>query len=370
MARLFDHYDDKNPPMQCFLRQSRWYKESVTFIPKGILLHDTAVDNDMLRRYVQPDDVAKDRQELLALLGKNPYGNDWNHGGRNEAKGVNAFIGRLDDGTVTTMQTGPWNKRPWGCGAQKHNGVSYSLNDTHIQWEICEDAKKNKEYFGDVYEESAQLMAYLCKKYNIDPKGTIDYRGIKVPTILCHWDSYCLKPSCGSGHSDIYDWDAMYDYLGIPRSKVNINDPYNNPINLRIREDVAKAMQTSDKRGWVKEDGKWYFYNTTGMMVKSDWVIYKGEWFYLGADGAMVTGWQTINGKKYYLYDDGHMASGEWIDGKFLDMSGAQTYKPTGEWRKDANGKWWMDSSGCYPKNKTLMIDKKAYAFDSKGYTN
>lgn len=361
MARLFNVYTESNPPMQCFMRQSRWYKESGSFTPKGILLHDTGANNDMLRRYVQPDDNAKDKEELLALLGKNKYGNDWNHGGKDDAKGVNAFIGRLDDGKVTTMQTGPWTKRPWGCGY----GSKGSLNDTHIQWEICEDAKTDKEYFGDCYEETIALCAYLCKKFNIDPQGTISYNGMKIPTIVCHWDSYNLK--CGSGHSDIYDWTAMYDYLGIPKSKVNINDPYNNPINLRIREDIKKAMETKHEPGWVEEDGKWYFYDANGMMVKSDWEKYKGAWYYLGEDGAMLTGWHAIDNKEYYLYPDGHMASGEWIDGYFLDMNGAQTYKSKGSWKSDSKGKWW-EYSGCYPRNKTLMIDGKAYTFDSKGY--
>lgn len=362
MARLYDYYDDAHPPLQCFMRQSRWYKESGTFTPKGILLHDTAVNNDMLRRYVQPDDDAKDRQELLALLGKNPYGNDWNHGGKDEAKGVNAFIGRLDDGTVTTMQTGPWNKRPWGCGS---GSGGRSLNDTHIQWEICEDAKKDKSYFGDVYEESVQLMAYLCKKYNIDPNGTIDYRGVKVPTILCHWDSYCLKPSCGSAHSDIYDWDAMYDYLGIPRKNVNINDPYNNPINLRIRADVTKAMKRGGKTGWVKENGKWYLYKD-GQIVKNEWSKYKGQWFYLGSDGAMVTGWKIVDSIEYYFHKDGHLAQDEWIDGIFLDMSGRK-YRNKGEWNSDKNGKWW-EADGCYPRGRSVRIDNKDCKFDSLGY--
>lgn len=366
MARLFNRYDEKNPPMQCFMRQTRWYKESGSFTPRGILLHDTGANNDMLRRYVQPDDNAADREELIALLGKNQYGNDWNHGGKNDAKGVNAFIGRLDDGKVTTMQTGPWTKRPWGCGSQKKNDVYYSLNDTHIQWEMCEDALTNVEYFGDCYEETIALCAYLCKKFDINPQGTIKYNGLTIPTIVCHWDSYVL--GCGSGHDDIYDWTAMYDYLGIPKSKVNINDPYNNPINLRIREDIKKAMETKHEPGWEQDGGKWYYYDENGLMVCSDWIRYKGQWYYLGDDGVMLTGWQTIDQTEYFFHSDGHMAQGEWIDGLYLEMGGAQTYKYKGSWKKNSKGSWWEDTSGWYPTNRSVMINSKSYSFGKSGY--
>ena len=89
MARLYEYYDEDHPPMKCFMTNARWYKESGTFTPKGILWHDTGADNPWLKRYVQPDDDAPNRAELLALIGKNTYGNDWNHGGKDKSAGLN-----------------------------------------------------------------------------------------------------------------------------------------------------------------------------------------------------------------------------------------------------------------------------------------
>ena len=377
MARLFEKYDEKNPPIQCFMPDSKWFRQSGTFQPKGLLWHDTGADNPWLKRYVQPADNDPHHDELIQLIGKNTYGNDWEHGGKDKDAGLNCWVGKVNNSKVTTLQAGPWNKRPWGCGSQKRNGgnggngVTYSLNDTHIQWEICEDAKHDKEYFGDCYEESIQLSAYLCKMWSIDPHACITYKGIKVPTIVCHWDSYNL--GCGSGHGDIYDWDAMYDYLGIAKSKVKTNDPYNNLIMERIRDDIAKAMQDGPvKDGWVKENGKWYYYDANGKMVVDDWIKYKGSWYFLGKDGAMVTGWQTFADKKYFFHSDGRMASDEWIreNGiyKFLDMDGVQRYKADGSWQDNGIGEWWADTFGMYPKSRTIMIDGKSYEFDEKGY--
>lgn len=68
---------------------------------KGILIHSTGANNPNLKRYVQPDDNAIDRIKLIELLGKNTAGNDWNH--ISMQAGVNAWIGKLADGSVTTV---------------------------------------------------------------------------------------------------------------------------------------------------------------------------------------------------------------------------------------------------------------------------
>ena len=122
------------------------------------------------------------------------------------------------------------------------------------------------------------------------------------------------------------------------------------------------------KEGWVKVDGKWYFYKN-GQMMKNYWTQYKGDLYYLGADGAMVTGWQTIDENEYYFYpSDGRMARGEWIDGLYINQDGTQTYINKGSWKTNSKGKWWEDESGWYPRNRSVRINKKDYRFDKNGY--
>lgn len=120
------------------------------------------------------------------------------------------------------------------------------------------------------------------------------------------------------------------------------------------------------KDGWIKEGGKWYYYED-GKMIKSKWEIYKGQWYYLGADGAMVTGWKSIEKLDYYFYPDGHCAQDEWMDGWFLDMEGQKNGRK-GSWKKDDKGSWWQDTAGWYPRDRWIRIDGKNIQFNSAGY--
>lgn len=135
---------------------------------------------------------------MLSLLGKNKYKNDWNH--INHKAGIHAWIGKLADGTVTTVQTLPWDYRPWGCGS----GIKGSCNDGWIQFEICEDNLVDRNYFNTVYKEACELTAYLCRLYSIDPCGSVLYNEVDIPTILCHKDAYSLK--VGTNHGDVLHW--------------------------------------------------------------------------------------------------------------------------------------------------------------------
>lgn len=198
--------------IKCLMTQSSCYKGTTVGTPVGILWHDTGAGNQNVKRYVQPDDKAANRAELLRIIGTNANKNDYNH--VSNEKGLNAFIGKLADGSVGTVQCLPWNYRPWGCGSGPKgscNGSPYANNGPHwIQFEICDDGYNSKSYFDKVYKEAVELTAYLCMKYGIDPHGSVQYKDPKkqipvtVPTILCHQDSY--KLGLGSGHADVYLW--------------------------------------------------------------------------------------------------------------------------------------------------------------------
>ena len=57
------------------------------------------------------------------MNGTNRYGKSWN---RDEIEAcVNAFIGKVDDGSVAAVQTLTWAMRAWGVGS----GSKGSYND-------------------------------------------------------------------------------------------------------------------------------------------------------------------------------------------------------------------------------------------------
>ena len=195
-------YNNTNKPLICMMTNSTCYKKTGRMAVKGILWHSTGANNPWLKRYVQPSDNASDKAELLAKLGKNQYKNDWNH--ISVEAGLNAWIGKLANGTVATVQTMPWDYRPWGCGSGRRG----SCNNGWIQFEICEDALTDKAYFEAVYKEACELTAYLCKMFSLNPKDSVSFNGVSVPVILCHQDSY--KLGLGSNHGDVYNWFNKY----------------------------------------------------------------------------------------------------------------------------------------------------------------
>lgn len=214
-------YTKENPPLICMMTQSTCYKGTEPMTIKGILWHSTGANNTALKRYVQPSDDDINREELLKLLGINKYKNDWNHVERQA--GLNAWIGKLADGTVTTVQTMPWHFRPWGCGS----GVKGSCNNGWIQFEICEDGLNNQSYFDAIYQEACELTAYLCELYNINPLGTTTLNGVEVPTILCHKDACSL--GFGSNHADVLHWFPKFG-----KSMQNVREDVNKILNPAI----------------------------------------------------------------------------------------------------------------------------------------
>lgn len=398
-------------PYICMQTNSTCYRKTTTMKVVGILWHDTGANNPNLCRYVQPTEGSKNYQEDIQKLGKNRNGNDWNH--KEVQAGLNFWVGKYADGTVGSVQSMPWNFRPWGCGAGK-NG---SCNDGWIQFEICEDAKDDKEYAQKAYDEAIKATAWLCEEYGIDPLGTVKKGGKDVPTILCHWDSYLL--GLGSGHDDIYDWipkilgktmvDVRNEVKALMSKKgwIEIDDKWyyyyndgkfavgwakiNNKWYYFEADGVMKTGWLKDSKwyylndqgkmvtGWQYIDDKWYYFANSGAM-KTGWVKTKGDWYFLGKDGAMVTGW-ILDGKvNYYLKkENGDMAHEEWIkdtnpEGEeegyyWLKKNGKFTYTYKGRWIKKGEKKWmFTDSSGWYAKNETIKINNIFYTFDADGF--
>ena len=105
----------------------------------------------------------------------------------------------------------------------------------------------------------------------------------------------------------------------------------------------------SGNTGWKQIDGKWYYYDTNGVMVKNAWAKGSdGRWYYLGSDGAMLSSqWVKDNGNWYYVESDGAMA-----ESKIINWNGKQYY---------------VDANGVMAVNTTITYGGQTYQADANG---
>lgn len=248
--------------IQCYQTQGAWYNQTSEGVPVGVCWHDTGAGNPQLRRYVQPSTDDPQYDYFIQLIGKNQYGNHWNRMAADGA-GLNAWIGQLSDGTMATIQAGPWTKMPWGVGGGKYgslNGKKGIDGDKFwIQFEICDDYAHGqpcrKEYFDEAYQQAVEFTAYICQLYNIDPFGNVEYCGKQIPTICCHQDSYQL--GFGGNHGDVYLWfnrfgktmDDVRRDVGALIGKVTTG-PSTNPSTST---DYRPMLQNGDHNSYVKQ---------------------------------------------------------------------------------------------------------------------
>ena len=115
---------------------------------------------------------------------------------------------------------------------------------------------------------------------------------------------------------------------------------------------------------WIGSNGVWSY------QYKGSWKLNSKGWWYEDASGWYPKScWQKINGELYYFGSDGYMAANEWIDGKWINGSGySGRYKYTGSWKSNSKGWWFTDTSGWYPVNKWQKINGKWYYFEGDGY--
>lgn len=162
--------------------ENRCYQAGRKITPSGIVAHSTGANNPYIKRYVGPDD---------GILGKNQYNNHWNKASANKC--MHAFIGKVADGSLKIYQTLPWDHRCWGVGSGKKG----SYNDSHIQFEICEDGLNDESYYREAFALAARLCAYLCQEY-----------GIKPENIVGHYEAYAA--GYGSNHGDPRTWQKKF----------------------------------------------------------------------------------------------------------------------------------------------------------------
>ena len=215
--------------LTCMLTRNRWYESGRTIPMTGIVVHSSGANNPRLSRYVQPTPGAEGYWKNMEALGTNAYANHWNRA--DQPYGMHAFVGRLADGTVASVQTLPWDSFLWGCGSGK-NG---SYNNSHIQFEICEDTT-DPAYSRKAYREAAELCAHLCREFDIP-----------VENIVGHGEAH--KLGYASAHVDPEHWWVLYgmDMDEFRRDVQNLLNGYD------VEEvDVVRYNKLSEVPDWAR----------------------------------------------------------------------------------------------------------------------
>jgi len=132
-------------------------------------------------------------------------------------------------------------------------------------------------------------------------------------------------------------------------------------VALGNKNSVLSNINKSERNGWVKTEIGW-MYNEKGKPV-TGWKQIDGKWYYFESTGVMQTGWRTISGKIYYFHSKGDMAESEWIQDKtnknwYYIKSNGEIAKS--EWRQDSVGKWY------YVRSNGQMV-KSEWRQDSAG---
>ena len=125
-------------------------------------------------------------------------------------------------------------------------------------------------------------------------------------------------------------------------------------------------------KGWFKLSDGWYYANKSGAQQMNGWVKSGSKWYWLQGDeqGLMAANqWITDQGKQYYLTGSGAMAT-KWVkngsDWYYTNNSGARVMNG---WIKSGSKWYWLqgDKEGLMLANEMKTIEGKQYSFAADG---
>ena len=133
---------------------------------------------------------------------------------------------------------------------------------------------------------------------------------------------------------------------------------------------VAATPANINAASWQQNNTGWWWLEDDGSYPASTWKSINGKWYYFNSYGYMLgEGWHWINGKCYYMYSGGDMAANTWVDGSYVDASGAWVPGAQPAQWMITNGRWWyLNEDGSYPANEWKAINGKWYYFDAEGW--
>ncbi|MCB4963615.1 KxYKxGKxW signal peptide domain-containing protein [Streptococcus mutans] len=96
--------------------------------------------------------------------------------------------------------------------------------------------------------------------------------------------------------------------------------------SIKAKSEYSQIGGSVPDDGFAEIDGDGYFFDTQGQFVTNGFVRkydYSNIWYYYGSDGKRVSGWQTIDGKRYYFSQD-EKTKGRQIKGQTITIDGKE----------------------------------------------
>ncbi|CAK1248758.1 KxYKxGKxW signal peptide domain-containing protein [Fructobacillus evanidus] len=200
---------------------------------------------------------------------------------------------------------------------------------------------------------------------------------------------------------------SKYAYIALVNSDLNLLSTKTMQLVLQldeltnIKNDISKDKQGfySDADNWYYFDnttssfvtgfqtinGKKYYFNDDGAQIKGQFFSVNGNWYHTDANsGELTTGAATIDGKQLLFDDQGVQIKGAWKENSdgtwsYYDANDGhlaianQEKNPTDNsvasgWRENSDGTWsYISKDDGKPLTGQQTIDGKQVLFDSQG---
>ena len=293
------------------------------------------------------------------------------------------------------------------CPSNQLTSLDISKN-TYLTWLDCDDNQlasldtSKNDYLETLYCSGNQLTSLdISKNTNL---GVLDCTDNQLTSLdisknnelnllrCCHNKITSLDISknptfmevsnANSKESDYYSGAVEYNLSGgfliVDKTTKLITQTATNPTtttstssqgNKKTTSTTTPKTTSSYSNEWV--NGKWY--NKDGSQTYKGTMSWKknakGWWIEDSAGWYPVSQWQKIDGKWYYFNASGYMESSCYRDGCWLGSDGAwNTSYSGGKWTSNATGWWFEDSSGWYPVSQWVKINGTWYYFKADGY--